>query len=346
MWTVRLTGVPQRVDNNAVSIHGKIYSFDFQTVSRNLINVHTFDPASHRWDIVQTRALPNSEPIGIYRHTIVAYGHCAYVWGGWLRGMADNVLFRFDTRTMEWSRPKVSGKRPKAVCSHSACVVGRRMYIFADILSGDTSRRVWFLDLGTMKWCRVNAKGEAPTQACLHSACAIGTRMYIWGGSVEDPSAAFGFVAVDDIYYLETTSSTWVRPHVEGIRPAGRQEHSVFAYEGELYVFGGYNHEHICYADMHKYDPNKSRWTEVKPVGSGPSSRYAHGCCTIGEKVFVFGGNGPLAYPRGRPLKDMYILHLAPTLKNLCVLAVIDAGLDFSRLPPIIRDEINSVISS
>lgn len=79
--------------------------------------------------------------------------------------------------------------------------------------------------------------------------------MYIWGGSSEHPARPYRFVCDNSLLYLETTTYTWVCPHV-GVPPVGRKGHSTFVYNGQLYIFGGYNNLLDTYfVDMHKYDP-------------------------------------------------------------------------------------------
>ncbi|XP_077496555.1 kelch domain-containing protein 3-like [Amblyomma americanum] len=300
MWTLRKSSIPKRINGKSVTINGKIYSIDnYQAVrhavQRYLFDVYVFDPASHRWDVLQTESAPDSGPVYFLGHSVVAYGHCAYVWGKsnirpWVNG-----VYRFDTRTLTWSRPEECGQMPRPHTGHSACVLGQRMYVFAGF-SMDSPHHVFFLDLQTMKWHRVATSGEAPAQRCFHTATAIGTRMYVWGGQVN--GAEDNDCYDNRLYYLETTTSVWVRPQVRGVRPVGRKHHAALVYDGELYICGGYSGRlGTCFADMHKYDLEKSCWTEVKPSGLGPSARYSHGCCALGQRVFVFGGHGPPPNP-------------------------------------------------
>ncbi|XP_077497969.1 kelch domain-containing protein 3-like [Amblyomma americanum] len=349
MWTVKLNGIPERFQDMAVTIKGKVYSFDaFDDNSSDsderdhLIDVYTFDPASYRWDIVPVEPLHEDEPINIMGCSVVAYGHCAYLWGGWNTSPV-NFVHRFDSVAMTWSRPEVRGEVPRPQITHSACVLSQRMYIFGG-LDTDSLNGVRYLDLETLEWHHVLTSGEAPDGRYWHTASAIGTRMYVWGGRLQ---ASVNNEHYDNsLYYLETTTATWVRPHVQGVAPEGRECHSAFVYEKELYIFGGCRALTGTYfADMHKYDLEKSCWTKVTAIGCGPSARHSAGCSVLGERVLVFGGLGPLTNIEEEELTNLHVLHLAPTLKNLCLLAVIDAGLDLGDLPPLIRNEISTIIS-
>ncbi|XP_077497722.1 kelch domain-containing protein 3-like [Amblyomma americanum] len=350
MWTVRLSGVPDRVTQRVVAINGKLYSFHSSLATRyhdlqNRVDVFIFDTASYRWHTVQTQ-LPDGEQTDISSHTVAAYGHCAYLWGGPSIPALTNVLYRFDTSTLTWSRPQVFGEQPPSLYGNTACAVGNRKYILG---TSNGWIDMWFLDLDTMEWHRVPTSGQAPARRFFHTASAIGTRIYVWGVVLENHSLG-GRVCDNSLYYLETTTSTWVRPRVQGTPPVGRIGHAAFVYKEELYIFGGSTVQRGPFlTDMHKYEPETSCWTEVRPSGSGPSASYFHGCSTTGERVFFFGGFGPILNQENgeetRWLTNLHILHLAPTLENLCLHAVIDARLDVSNLPTIIRRKISDITS-
>ncbi|XP_077497476.1 kelch domain-containing protein 3-like [Amblyomma americanum] len=350
MWTVRLRGVPEGFAKRVVAINGKAYLFDTSREAgtrglRNRVDVLVFDIASYQWHKVPTE-LPHDEPTDISRHSVVAYGQCAYLWGRPCIGALNNLLYRFDPSTLTWSRPQVTGEVPASLYSRTACVVGNHMYIFS-LMNHWLDMRA--LDLDTMEWHRFSTSGEAPCRRSYFTASAIGTRIYVWGGAVCDLSDGIR-ECENSIYYLETTTSTWVRPLVQGVPPVAREGHAAFVYNEELYIFGGLSLLQGTYcADMHKYNPEASCWTEVRPRGLGPSPGSSRGYFTTGERVFVFGGVGPVLNPEDLEVTwkrtDLHVLHLDPTLQNLCILAVIDARLDISSLPPIIIKKINDITS-
>ncbi|KAH9375292.1 hypothetical protein HPB48_016753 [Haemaphysalis longicornis] len=289
MWTVRLEGGPRRVNHAAVAINGKVYSFggyctgeDYNT--RKPIDVHVLNTVSLRWALVQAQSHPDDVPFQRYGHTVVAYGDYAYLWGGRNDDGACNILYRFDTNTLTWSRPRVCGHIPGARDGHSACVMGPRMYIFggfeeqADRFSQD----VHYLDLDTMQWQYVPTRGPPPQWRDFHSATALGGRMYVWGGrgDSQGPYHSQSEVYCNRMAFLDVASSCWVHPRTEGQPPEGRRSHSAFVYNGELYVFGGYNGLLLThFGDMHKYDPENSSWSQVKIHREGPCARRRQCCC-------------------------------------------------------------------
>ncbi|XP_077496524.1 kelch domain-containing protein 3-like [Amblyomma americanum] len=314
MWTVQLNGVPEHVTHRAVCINGKVYSFKSCLQPRNFVDVFIFDPTSYGWDMVRTQ-LPNGGKFKFYRNTVVAYGQCAFLGRSPQSWQFPSVIYPFDTNTMTCRRLEVTGVAPTTISGSTACVVGHRIYVFSVF---DNSHNVQFLDLYTMEWHRVPTSEDSSVRHTFYTASALGTRMCQFDGSPQDPSFA--------LYYFETTTTSWLRPQVQGIAPVRRRGHSSFVYSEELYIFGGYSDILQTYlADMHKYDPETSCWTEVKPCGLGPSARSCHGCSVMGEIVFIFGGLGPAPNlyewqiaEEQRTLSDLHVLHLATTLHNLC----------------------------
>src|SRR6185503_1522021 len=100
------------------------------------IVVDSFDTNTLEWSSVPyTSDSTDDIPFNRGGHTVVADGHMIYFWGGIdTYGMIScNVLFAFNSVTLKWSRPKVSGVTPGEHDGHSATVCGRKMYIFGGI---------------------------------------------------------------------------------------------------------------------------------------------------------------------------------------------------------------------
>lgn len=52
--------------------------------------------------------------------------------------------------------------------------------------------------------------------------------MYVFGGRGEEPAfrVTDREIYCSEIYYLDTTTHTWIRPNVYGNKPLGRRSHS------------------------------------------------------------------------------------------------------------------------
>lgn len=174
--------------------------------------------------------------------------------------------------------------------------------------------------------------------------------MYVWGGRCD----AFGpFHTPNEFYceclaYLDTGTATWVYPQIEGLAPVGRRSHSSFVHKGELYIFGGYNGlMKTHFGNLHKYNPNASQWSLVRPHRTGPCARRRQCCCMVEDRLFVFGGMSPADKDGNQQdvnefifnecrlgdHSEMHVLDFSPSLKTLCLVTVIQKGMDISDLP-------------
>lgn len=375
-WIVHLEGGPRRVNHAAVAVGDKIYSFGGYCTGEDYkiqrpMDVHILDSVSLRWIAL---SIPESgsqqyfsAPFQRYGHTAVPYGELIYIWGGRNDISACNQLFCFNTVTLQWSKPKTQGQAPGARDGHSSCVINSKMYIFGGYEEelDQFSQDVYVLDFKTMIWHHIKAKGRPPRRRDFHSATAIGQYMYIFGGR----GGRIGlFYSQDDEIYcnqimcFDTINQTWNELKTTGPRPLGRRSHSAFLYNGDLYIFGGYNGIYnLHFADLFRFDPVSCQWSIVKPCGQGPCTRRRQCCCVIGHKVFLFGGTSP--YPSGTQPptvlphtegtdatlmdhSDLHILDFSPSLKVLCELVVVEYGLDKNYLPADIRWELAAMTTN
>ncbi|XP_077535868.1 kelch domain-containing protein 3-like [Haemaphysalis longicornis] len=357
MWTVRLEGGPCRARHAAVAINDEVYSFggfctDELYSTRQPIDVHVLNTGTLRWTLIPCQSNLECVPFQRYGHSVVACGDYAYLWGGRNEDGACNILYRFDTVSMTWSRPRTTGEVPSAREGHSATVVGSRMYVFGGFEEEDadrTSQDVHVLDLDSLHWRRLATRGAPPHWRGLHSSVAIGARVYVWGGRRRsDEGTARDEVYPDRLAYLDTTSALWVHPVTRGNPPPRRDGHAAFVYNGEMYLFGGFNSLWLTFfEDLHKYNPESSQWSPVTPLRKGPSARRGHCCCVVGDRLFLFGGTSPVS-SKGSILErmreslegtqfidhtDLHVLDFAPSLKTLCLLVFIDSHQDVNRLP-------------
>lgn len=198
----------------------------------------------------------------------------------------------------------VSGTVPGARDGHSACVLGKIMYIFggyeqlADCFSNDIHK----LDTSTMTWTLVCTKGNPARWRDFHSATMLGNHMYVFGGRADrfGPFHSNNEIYCNRIRVFDTRTEAWLDcPHTP-VLPEGRRSHSAFGYNGELYIFGGYNARlNRHFHDLWKFNPGSFTWKKIEPKGKGPCPRRRQCCCIVGDKIVLFGGTSPLS--RGRP---------------------------------------------
>ncbi|XP_055745607.1 kelch domain-containing protein 3-like [Salvelinus fontinalis] len=308
-WTTHLDGGPRRVNHAAVSVGHKVYSFggycsgdDYETLRQ--IDVHIFNTVSLRWmklPPVRTggREHARDVPYMRYGHTAVLLEDTIYIWGG--RNDTEgacNVLYAFDINNHRWFTPKISGTVPGARDGHSACILGKAMYIFggyeqlADCFSNDIHK----LDTTTMAWSLINARGTPARWRDFHSATIVGTKMFVFGGRADrfGPFHSNNEIYCNKIKVFDTETNSWLNTATTQLLPEGRRSHSAFSYNGELYIFGGYNARlDRHFNDLWRFNPETFSWKKVEPQGKGPCPRRRQCCCMVGDRIILFGGTSP-----------------------------------------------------
>ena len=152
------------------------------------------------------------------------------MWGGRNNAVACDTLSCFDTKTLEWTTPAVTGMVPYAKDGHSACVIANKMYIFGgfEYLTDQYSQEVHCLNLDTMQWSYIDARGTSPSHRDFHTAVAVGDKMYIFGGrgDLNSPYNSQEEIYCPQVFYLDTTEEKWVAVNPRGTWPEGRRSHS------------------------------------------------------------------------------------------------------------------------
>uniref|UniRef100_A0A1A8HJL8 Kelch domain containing 3 n=1 Tax=Nothobranchius korthausae TaxID=1143690 RepID=A0A1A8HJL8_9TELE len=367
-WSVHLEGGPRRVNHAAVAVGHKVYSFggycsgeDYETLRQ--IDVHVFNTVSLRWTKLPPVRTGGHErarevPYMRYGHTAVLLDDTIFLWGG--RNDTEgacNVLYAFDVNTHRWYTPKISGAVPGARDGHSACVLGKTMYIFggyeqlADCFSND----IHMLDTTTMVWSLINARGSPARWRDFHSATIIGTKMFVFGGRADrfGPFHSNNEIYCNKIKVFDTETNCWLNTPSTQLLPEGRRSHSAFTYNGELFIFGGYNARlDRHFNDLWKFNPEAFTWKKVEPKGKGPCPRRRQCCCMVGDRIILFGGTSPCPEQgMGDEFNlmdhsDLYILDFSPNLKTLCKIAVIQYSLEQSGLPHDIRWELAAMTTN
>lgn len=362
-WIARIDGGPKRVNHAAIAVGHKIYSFGGYCMDTNYrvhesIDVHVLNTTTFRWTKHPVSELPYFEnddilPYKRYGHTAVLYQDRIYIWGGRNDIAACPELFCFDTQWHCWRTAKTTGDLPVARDGHSACVWKNQMIIFGGFEddSGVFAGSVHTLNLDTRDWCCLQTRGEEPTVRDFHTTVCIGDKMYMFGGRGSNPRNGVYFAGQEiycpKLWYLDLKTFVWHQPRIIGERPVGRRSHSAFVYQGRMYVFGGFNaitSKH--YNDMWEFDPMSNTWRCIVPLGESPVQRRRHACVLVGHRAFLFGGTSPPKDCSERDndklvdYNDLHVLDFQPTLKTLCLAAVLKHNLKDSILPAKLRTEL------
>ncbi|KAG7197202.1 hypothetical protein KM043_007278 [Ampulex compressa] len=86
------------------------------------------------------------------------------------------------------------------------------------------------------------------------------------------------------------TVHRWQRmPECDEFVGARRSKHTVVAYRGAIYVFGGDNGKTML-NDLLRFDVNEKSWGRAFAMGTPPAPRYHHSAVLHNSSMFVFGG--------------------------------------------------------
>lgn len=368
VWIAHLEGGPQRVNHAAARVGSYIYSFGGYSTGENFehpkpMDIHVLCTVTNRWKSLPTPTDPHEikkcVPYQRYGHTACAYGTKIYIWGGRNDSAACNRLFCYDTVSQKWSCPTVKGSIPGARDGHAACIINDKMYITGGFIDHEQfAEGLHALDLTTMTWFYIQTK-SGPSYRDFLSATAIDGKIYVFGGrgDVYEPYHTGQETYDNTLYMYDPQTNDWAVKEDSQNAPVGRRSLSTFAHNHRLYIFGGYNGlKKAHYNDLYYYDTIRNKWSgELNTLGNRPCKRRRQTCIAMGGRVYLFGGTSPGSdfkyvesddeesdtIERGLvDLNDLFILDLNPSLKTLCLVAVINYKLDVTELPKSIRMEI------
>lgn len=140
---------------------------------------------------------------------------------------------------------------------HTANIIDNKMYVF-----GGGDGKYWLndlmiFDLVNLEWTGpVKTQGIEPQGRLQHSAVSIDKKIYIFGGEPDQHRQ------LNDIFYLDTTNLTWVKPIVNGNGPSARVSATGCQIDQKIYYFGGYDGQSWM-NDVHVFDIEVNRWDKI-----------------------------------------------------------------------------------
>ncbi|XP_065158736.1 LOW QUALITY PROTEIN: host cell factor 1-like [Atheta coriaria] len=225
-----------RLGHSFTLVNDKVYLFGGlenesedpkNNIPRYLNDLYALDIRSNpvQWEIPITNGSP---PPARESHTGVAFvdksTNKSYlvIYGG-MSGCRLGDLWFFETNTLTWSKPQISGITPLPRSLHTSTLIGNRMYVFGGwvpVVNDDgktpnyaNSEKEWkctgtmaCLNLETMHWDDLNIGSFDQSLPCAragHCAVGINTRLYVWSGRDGYRKAWNNQVCCKDLWYLE-----------------------------------------------------------------------------------------------------------------------------------------------
>jgi N-acetylneuraminic acid mutarotase len=137
-------------------------------------------------------------------------------------------------------------------------------------ISGSVERYDPVLD----RWSELDPK---PLPVADVTAAVIGGKIYIPGGRTQNDEIT------DVLEIYSPLDGSWQRG--ENL-PVGLSAYAIVPYEGNLYLFGGWDGESYRNT-VYEYNPEQDRWREMTPMST---ARAFAGAAVAGGKIFVVGG--------------------------------------------------------
>lgn len=212
----------------------------------------------------------------------------------WLFGGCDNRgcfrdLWCFDTETMCWSKPKVTGDMPPARRAHSATMVNKRLFVFAGGDGPHYFNDLYVFDTVSLRWSKPEVGGTAPSPRRAHTCNYYEGQLIVFGGGN-------GVGALNDVHTLDVSDLSrleWRKMDCRGKVPIGRGYHTSNLVDGKLIVIGG-SDGHMSFNDIHILRLDTQTWYQVKT--DEIHNRLGHTATQVGSYLFIFGGHDSKTY--------------------------------------------------
>lgn len=236
-----------------------------------------------------------------YHHSAVIFRNSMFIFGGYtgdinsnsnLRNKNDLYEYHFTTsQWIDWT-DKIIGTLPPARSAHGAAVYCNKLWIFAGYDGNTRLNDMWAIDLtsDTPQWEQIDQLGDSPPTCCNFPVAVVGQNMFVFSGQS-------GAKITNNMYKFKFPEKSWLRIPTEHLLkgdttpPQRRYGHSMVAYGGQLYVFGGAA-DGILDNEVHCFNVESRNWSIIQPSGGSqvPSGRVYHTAAVCGDCMYVFGG--------------------------------------------------------
>ncbi|KAG0577344.1 hypothetical protein KC19_5G149300 [Ceratodon purpureus] len=148
----------------------------------------------------------------------------------------------------------------------------------------------------TLIWGRPVTNGGPPSCRDGHAAAFDGThRLFFFGGRNEEQKL------LNDLYYLDLRSMSWVKPLLEGPQPHVREGACMVAVGDKVMIFGGHGARQR-FNDLYILDAKTWTWNPQSTKGSKPDPRQNAAMVVEDGVIYIHGGRADLI------LDDMYVM--------------------------------------
>ncbi|KIY48537.1 galactose oxidase [Fistulina hepatica ATCC 64428] len=226
-------------------------------------------------------------------HSVTLVDSTAWMFGGCDdRESTSKEVYCFDTDTMQWTHPDVTGDIPPPSRAHTATLVDRKIVVFGGGQNSTYFNSVHILDTLTRRWTKPvphNPNAIAPAPRRAHTAVYYRGKIWIFGGGN-------GMTALNDVWTLDVSvpgKFRWELVETKGRKPTCRGYHTANLVGNLMIIIGG-SDGNTCFSDLWYLDLETLEWNEN--IIAKPAKRLSHTSTQVGSYLFLIAGHDGTDY--------------------------------------------------
>jgi len=187
------------------------------------------------------------------------------------------------------------GYKPIKRWAHTAVTIGENMYIYGGC--GDKSlnfKEVMQFSYTNCQWSVLKSTDQHnpiyPPSRDSHVSFGYKNKLYIFGGTSSN-------IRLNDLWEFDIEKRKWREVHTTGEIPPPRDAHAATMIDNSAIIFGGKSSTeklsdvHILNIEYKEIDSEPIlSWGMCIQMGNAPCARDGHSMCTIGNAIYLFGG--------------------------------------------------------
>jgi hypothetical protein len=212
---------------------------------------------------------------------------------------SDTVQIQTGNLAGPLSLLQARGSVPPALVGFTVSPIGSETYVLFGGQGKGGGSSCWTFDARRQEWGQSTLLGPPLMTRFWHAAAFNGGVLYVFGGiDGRDCTNDLVVVPLEQHFY----SASVIRGG--GLTPQPRCQHSLTAFRGKLWLFGGRDIHNRAFCDLWSLGfarpPFREDWTLVSEAG--PGLRYRHQAFVRDDHLFIAGGISK----EGAPLNDIW----------------------------------------
>jgi N-acetylneuraminic acid mutarotase len=236
-------------------------------------------------------------PLTLQGHSMVSFGDSIYCFGGYNRTIEGvDTVHQYNRKKNSWKIVFPSTKiSPSPRHYHSCSIYGDSMIIYGGYCQSDYYNDIFQFNFKTNEWKELSITKESTTRS-YHQSIIYKDNLYLFGGK----TSFLNYPNHMSVYNLKTFEYRII----DCRKDVGKSAHSMTIDKktGIIYIFGGFkssnkfdffkqsNDTKQWMGDILTFDTNDELFREIKSFGSIPCIRTNHGCISIQDNVYIYGG--------------------------------------------------------